>query len=160
MPRLTDMLKGLVPHTQADPTGLSNTEIAELLQTSPESLAAMSKWLPSLERAVASTGFFRVPETTVRSVPLPILQLTRLDYSELTCATMEVVDGWARDVFELDSRKDYFIKTGTFSSKFDFRNTHPSSLPHFPSQRKRHHARPVPAPRSPRLRQVLPHRAP
>lgn len=93
----------------------------EMLGQNP---AAMSKWLPALERAVGSTGFFRVPETTVRQVPLPILQLTRLDYSELTSITMEVVDGWARDVFELDSRKDYFIKTGTFSSKFDFRNAH------------------------------------
>lgn len=84
--------------------------------------AAMSHWLPQLEQAVAATGFFRVPETTIRQVPLPILQMTRLDYSELTATTLAIIDEWTRRAFDLDETKDHFIKTGTFSSKFDFRN--------------------------------------
>lgn len=84
--------------------------------------AAMSHWLPALEQAVAATGVFRVPETTIRQVPLPILQMTRLDYSELTATTLAIIDEWTRRAFDLDETKDHFIKTGTFSSKFDFRN--------------------------------------
>lgn len=56
MSRLTDMLKGLVPHTQADPAGLSNAEIAELLQTSPEALAAFTASYRSFEEATDVAG--------------------------------------------------------------------------------------------------------
>ncbi|WP_181273570.1 hypothetical protein [Brevibacterium oceani] len=85
---------------------------------------SMGHWLGALERAVATTGFLRVPETTVRRVPLPILQMTRLGYGELTPTTMEIIDAWTREAFELDESKSYFIRTGTYSSKFDFRNAH------------------------------------
>ena len=50
------------------------------------------------------------------------MQLTRLDYNELTPATLKIVDDWAMKAFDLDPHKTYFIKTGTYSSKFDFRN--------------------------------------
>ena len=66
--------------------------------------------------------FFRIPATTIAHVPLPLLQLTRLEYSELTQTTLNIVDKWAMKAFTLDEDKDYFIKTGTYSSKFDFRN--------------------------------------
>ena len=49
-----------------------------------------------------------------------MLQLSRLDYGRLTSGTMKVVDQFCFQVFDLDTTKDYFIKTGTFSSKFDF----------------------------------------
>lgn len=38
--------------------------------------------------------------------------------------TIQIVDAWAHRVFRLDDAKDYFVKTGTYSSKFDFRNCH------------------------------------
>lgn len=84
--------------------------------------AAMGNWLPALEDAVRATDAFLLPKTVVKRVPLPILQLTRLDYFSLTPMTFDIVDAWAREAFSLDPAKDYFIKTGTFSSKFDFRN--------------------------------------
>ena len=40
----------------------------------------------------------------------------------LTPTTLQIVDNWAMQAFELDESKTYFIKTGTYSSKFDFRN--------------------------------------
>src|SRR5699024_12371934 len=58
MSRLTDMLKGLVPHTQADPAGLSNAEIAELLQTSPEALAAFTSAYRSFEEVRPESEYF------------------------------------------------------------------------------------------------------
>ena len=83
---------------------------------------SMSHWLPAIANAAAKTGFFRIPDTKIAKVPLPILQLSRLDYGFLTPTTLAIVDEWARNAFDLDENKKYFIKTGTYSSKFDFRN--------------------------------------
>ena len=83
---------------------------------------AMSHWLPELVDACKDQDFFQIPKTVIVKVPLPILQMTRLDYNELTPATMQIINEWAKMVFALDERKQYFIKTGTYSSKFDFRN--------------------------------------
>lgn len=82
----------------------------------------MSQWLPALCNAVKDQDFFKVPKTRVIKVPLPLLQLSRLDYGELTPGTMEIVDRFAYRAFNLNENQDYFIKTGIFSSKFDFRN--------------------------------------
>jgi len=86
--------------------------------------ASMGHWLPYLAEAADRHAFFRIPETTLVRVPLPLLQLSRLDFATLTPATKAIVDQWAETVFELDRSRDYFIKTGIFSSKFDFRNAH------------------------------------
>lgn len=86
--------------------------------------ASMGQWLPALAAASDKHGFFRIPETTLVRVPLPVLQLSRIDFQTLTPATKAIVDQWAETVFELDRSRDYFVKTGIFSSKFDFRNAH------------------------------------
>lgn len=83
---------------------------------------AIGNWLPALCSAVQKQTFFKVPKTRVIKVPITMLQLTRLDYGLLTPGTMSVVDRFCFQVFGLDESKDYFIKTGTYSSKFDFRN--------------------------------------
>ena len=91
----------------------------EMIGMNPNS---MGYWFPALEKAASGHNFFTIPVTKIVKVPLPILQLTRLDYFSLTPTTLHIVDAWARKVFELDANKTYFIKTGTYSSKFDFRN--------------------------------------
>lgn len=83
---------------------------------------SIGHWFPQLKAAVEKTTFFKVPETKIVKVPLPILQLTRQEYMQLTPATLEIVNRWAFEAFGLDENKTYFIKTGTYSSKFDFRN--------------------------------------
>lgn len=93
----------------------------EVIGTNPNSIG---HWLPALERACERQSFFKIPETKIVKVPLTMLQLTRLDYMSLTRTTLDIVDAWAREVFALDENKEYFIKTGTYSSKFDFRNAH------------------------------------
>lgn len=40
----------------------------------------------------------------------------------LSRTTLDIVDEYCYRVFGLQTDKDYFIKTGTYSSKFDFRN--------------------------------------
>lgn len=85
---------------------------------------SIGNWLPPLVEAAQKQSFFKVPATTVIKVPITLLQLTRCDYMELTPATLAVVDRFCQKVFHLDETKDYFVKTGTYSSKFDFRNAH------------------------------------
>lgn len=83
---------------------------------------SIGHWFPELVRAYRDSGFFRIPATTIAKVPLTLLQLTRLDYHSLTPSTIQIVDNWAHAVFRLNDEQDYFVKTGTYSSKFDFRN--------------------------------------
>lgn len=88
---------------------------------------AIGNWLPALCAAVRNQDFFKVPETTVIKVPLTLLQLSRTDYGMLTPGTMDIVNRFCFQTFGLDENRDYFIKTGTYSSKFDFRNAKVSS---------------------------------
>lgn len=90
-----------------------------VIGTNPNS---MGHWLPALVEAARNVEGLHIPETTIARVPLPILQLTRCEYMTLTPTTKRIVDEWAKTVFDLDADGDYFIKTGTYSSKFDFRN--------------------------------------
>lgn len=83
---------------------------------------SIGHWFPELVSAYRDSGFFQIPATTIAKVPLTLLQLTRLDYHSLTPSTIQIVDNWAHAVFRLNDERDYFVKTGTYSSKFDFRN--------------------------------------
>lgn len=93
----------------------------EIIGTNPNSIG---NWLPQIGIAAVKEGFFKIPKTRVVKVPLSLLQMTRKEYATLTAATLDIVDEWARKAFDLKPDGDYFIKTGTYSSKFDFRNAH------------------------------------
>lgn len=86
--------------------------------------AGMGHWLPALAKANEGKTFFRIPKTTIAKAPLTLLQLSRVEYESLTAATLDVVDRWAQAAFGLNPDGEYFIKTGTFSSKYDYRNAH------------------------------------
>lgn len=83
---------------------------------------SMGYWLPQIVDSTLENGELKIPKTIIAKVPTTMLQLTRCEYTELTRTTLDIVDEFCRQVFELDENKDYFIKTGTYSSKFDFRN--------------------------------------
>lgn len=85
-------------------------------------LIDMGYWFPALKNAVSKQCFFKIPETKILKVPLPLLQLTRCEFGSLTPTTIDIVNRWAYEAFDLDENKTYFVKTGTYSSKFDFRN--------------------------------------
>lgn len=92
----------------------------DMLSYDPNS---MSKWLPEIARIAKENGFFKIPKTKILRVPLTLLQTTRVfEYQSLSPVTIEIINRYIHKVFDLDDTKDYFIKTGTFSSKFDFRN--------------------------------------
>ena len=86
--------------------------------------AGMGHWLPALVKANEGKTFFRIPKTTIAKAPLTLLQLSRVEYESLTAATLDVVDRWAQAAFRLKPDESYFLKTGTFSNKYDFRNAH------------------------------------
>ena len=93
----------------------------ELLSYDPN---AMSKWLPPIADQVKEYNFFKIPKTKILKVPMTLLQSTRTaTYNELSPISIEIINRYIYRVFDLDDKKDYFIKTGTFSSKFDFRNS-------------------------------------
>lgn len=85
---------------------------------------SIGHWLPALAAANADKEFFKIPKTTYVKLPVTMLELTKNDYMSLTQTTKNIVDKWAMRVFSLDESKDYFVKNGVFSNKFDFRNCH------------------------------------
>ena len=95
--------------------------VYEMLGKNPNN---MSYWFPALADACCWHGSFLIPQTNIVKVPLPILQLTRLDYSSLTPTTLKIVNDFCMRMFDLDVTKSYFVKTGVFSAKYDFRNAH------------------------------------
>lgn len=92
-----------------------------IIGTNPNSIG---HWFHPLVCAVKGTSFFKIPQTMFLKVPLPLLQLTRMDYQSLSPTTLRIVDEFCRKAFSLDENREYFIKTGTYSSKFDFRNAY------------------------------------
>lgn len=83
---------------------------------------SMGNWFPQITKAAEAGSFFKIPHTRIIKIPVTMLQLTRQDYMSLTRTTLDIVDDFCRKVFDLDVTKKYFIKTGTYSSKYDFRN--------------------------------------
>ena len=91
----------------------------EMLSMNPNS---MGYWLPPLIDGIQRQNFFKVPETKVIKVPITLLQLSRMEYADLTPGTKDILNRFCFQAFGLNEAKNYFIKTGTYSSKFDFRN--------------------------------------
>ena len=85
---------------------------------------SMGNWFPQLVNAASKHDFFKLPDTTIVKVPLTLLQMARLDYFSLTKTTLEIADRFCEQAFNLDREKEYFVKTGVYSSKFDFRNAY------------------------------------
>lgn len=90
-----------------------------MIDRNPDS---MGYWLPAIIPGIEEDGFFKVPDTKIIKVPMPLLQLTRIGYEEINDETKAIVNEYCNRIFNLDPNKTYFIKTGTYSSKYDFRN--------------------------------------
>ena len=93
----------------------------QMLEMNPIS---MGFWLPPLVEGLYGNKFFKVPDTKILHVPITMLQLTRLGFETLNPVTKEIVNRYCQKIFHLDRHEDYFIKTGTYSSKYEFRNAH------------------------------------
>lgn len=112
--------------------GLDTQDINPIIYNFLDSCkGSMGYWFPRLVEANAGRSFFKIPDTIIAKIPPSLLQLTRIDYSRINPTTHAIVNKYAQKVFDLDTAKDYFVKTGIYSSKFDFRNAHvvPSEVP-------------------------------
>lgn len=98
-----------------------NPTLHEIFAANP---VTMGNWLPIVDRALTDTeGMeFRVPATKVLRMPLPMAQFTRLEYACTNKLSREIFNRTLVEIFDLEDPGVYFIKTGTFSSKFEFAN--------------------------------------
>lgn len=83
---------------------------------------SMGYWFPKIHSMNRDSEAFKIPNTTIMKVPMPVLQLSRLEYSLINPVTKKIVNDFVHRAFLLEDDKTYFVKTGTFSNKFDFRN--------------------------------------
>ena len=81
-------------------------------------------WMPNLYEAANKQDFFKIPKTWILKVPLTLLQVTRLEYESLSAITKKIINEFCMKALQLDPQKEYFVKTGTYSSKFNFQNAH------------------------------------
>lgn len=98
------------------------TNLYYRLDKNPES---MSNWFPQLQDTYSkSNHFFKIPDTKIWTLPIELAQYIRIEYTDTNEQSRELFNKIIFDHFELDENKTYFIKTGVFSSKFEFRNVH------------------------------------
>ena len=83
---------------------------------------SMGYWFPKIHSMNQDSEAFKIPNTTIMKVPMPVLQLSRLEYSLINPVTKKIINDFVHRAFLLEDDKTYFVKTGTFSNKFDFRN--------------------------------------
>lgn len=95
--------------------------------------ATMANWLPALVDANEETGVpFDIPHTQVLRLDFSTSALLRKEFAELHPGLAASFNQALQRVFGLVSTEEvtsgehpgYFIKTGTFSSKFEFANAH------------------------------------
>lgn len=85
----------------------------------------MSYWFPSLKKSVDQQSYFKVPQTKILRMPIEIAQYLRHDFqTETNEISRKKLNNILFNAFELDESKEYFVKLGNFSSKFEFKNAH------------------------------------
>lgn len=93
----------------------------KLYDTFAQNENSIANWFEPLKAAVKGS-FFKVPETKIVRLPIELAQFIRIEYQETSQADREAFNKFIFDAFELEDDKTYFIKTGNFSSKFQFAN--------------------------------------
>jgi hypothetical protein len=84
---------------------------------------SMFNWLKEVQYAVTKTKTELIcPNTKVYRLPIELAQFIRLEYQDTSKEDKALFNEIIFNEFGLEDRKTYFIKTGTFSSKFQFAN--------------------------------------
>lgn len=84
---------------------------------------SLYNWLSAVENALKNSNTeLKSPKTKVLRLPIELAQFIRLEYQETSQHDKELFNKFIFEQFELEDGKTYFIKTGTFSSKFQFAN--------------------------------------
>lgn len=84
---------------------------------------SMYNWIKEVEFALDKTDTELIsPKTKIYRLPIELAQFIRLEYHEVTEEDKDLFNQIIFDNFGLEDGKTYFIKTGVFSSKFQFAN--------------------------------------
>lgn len=84
---------------------------------------SMFNWLNEVQHAVTQTKTGLIcPKTQVYRLPIELAQFIRLEYPDTSKEDKALFNEIIFNTFGLEDGKTYFIKTGTFSSKFQFAN--------------------------------------
>lgn len=84
---------------------------------------SLYNWFTPLETAVEkSKSELKIPATKTLRLPIELAQFIRLDYQDTSAQDKDLFNNFIFEQFGLEDGKTYFIKTGTFSSKFQFAN--------------------------------------
>lgn len=88
-----------------------------------ENKNSMYNWIREVEYAINKSNTELIsPITKVYRLPIELAQFIRLEYHEVTEEDKSLFNQIIFDNFGLEDGKTYFIKTGVFSSKFQFAN--------------------------------------
>ena len=87
---------------------------------------SMSNWFKPLVKAHAQLDkpTLLLPKTRIMRLDQELAQALRLEYHEINKLSQDILDTYFFEKFNLDKDAGYFIKTGTFSGKFQFANAH------------------------------------
>lgn len=109
--------------------------VSDLTPALYEALAAsdssIMNWFPALAQAVnaassddsGDTGLdLSLPATSIWRMPIELAQFARLPYEQTNAVSRELFNEITADRLGLRPDGEYFIKTGGFSSKFEFAN--------------------------------------
>lgn len=84
---------------------------------------SLLNWIDAVRHALnVSPTTLKMPETKAIRLPIELAQFIRIEYHETSQHDKDLFNQIIFDSFELEDDKTYFIKTGTFSSKFQFAN--------------------------------------
>lgn len=84
---------------------------------------SLFNWLKALQHALTETNSELIcPKTKAFRLRIELAQFIRLEYQDTSKEDRALFNEIIYDQFGLEDGKTYFIKTGTFSSKFQFAN--------------------------------------
>lgn len=84
---------------------------------------SLYNWFPAVQNALEnSQSNLKTPLTKTLRLPIELAQFIRIEYQETSQKDKELFNNFIFEQFGLEDDKTYFIKTGTFSSKFQFAN--------------------------------------
>ena len=110
-------LHGLISRMKSI-NGLTENVYREFL----ENENSISNWIQPIEKAVKDNAFFKSPKTQVLTLPIELASYLRHEWSDVNQMSRDLFNEIIFSQFDLEDGKTYFIKTGTFSSKFEFHN--------------------------------------
>ena len=96
---------------------------SKLYKRFSENPNSLYNWYPAVVKALATSKTeLKSPATKTLRLPIELAQFIRIEYQDTSQRDKDLFNKFIFESFGLEDYKTYFIKTGTFSSKFQFAN--------------------------------------